>query len=178
MSFYNANLRETCANGLREMEENSKVFQDKNKMKQVITIDSENINVQGLMGQGAFASVKAATIDTGGKPLIRQKSSFSRRLFGTRNSFMNLGCKKYAIKSLRESLRGAMAFEAASDLAKEAMFLGTMRHPNIIYLHGAAQCPGKNFLNEVRPPYILTPKSLCTNNLLFKLCRSRLLFGD
>lgn len=145
-----AEFMETHANILKEMEENSKLFKDMNLMKRVTTVDIENVSVKDLIGKGGFANVKAATIETGKKPLMRQSSLFTRRLFGTRNSFFSSG-KKYAIKSLRESLRGSLAFDGAGDLAKEAMFLGTIRHPNIIYLHGVAQSPGRDYFLVIEP---------------------------
>lgn len=134
-------LAESCENSLRDLEEGSVVFQGKGQIKLLRTVDDESVNVKGLMGKGAFANVKAATID---EFPARRNSSFTKymRAFG-RNSIRSSG-KKYAIKSLRTSLRSSLVFDGVIDLAKEAMFLDVLRHPNIIYLHGAAKNPGRS----------------------------------
>ncbi len=151
-------LEEYCQDSFRSLEEDSVVFQKKDQLKSVATVDLNSVKFKGIMGKGAFANIKSATVD---RLPGRRNSSFSRGLFGSKRGILSNSCKKYAIKSLRESLRASMVFDGAADLAKEAMFLGTIRHPNIIYLHGAGENLGKSWLWLVADSPYSTSYSRC-----------------
>lgn len=56
---------------------------------------------------------------------------------------MNTGEARYAIKRIRSSLVGEEEItDAAIDLAREAEFLASLNHPNIIRIRGTINTPG------------------------------------
>lgn len=52
------------------------------------------------------------------------------------------GIHRYAIKRLRKDLKGDMLVQATADLAAEANFLTSLRHPNICRMRGTIGEPG------------------------------------
>lgn len=53
------------------------------------------------------------------------------------------GINRYAIKRLRKDLKGDTLVQATADLAAEANFLKSLRHPNICRMRGTIGEPGK-----------------------------------
>jgi len=52
------------------------------------------------------------------------------------------GRSRYALKRVREDLKGDDWVDGALDLAGEAMFLSSIAHPNIVRLRGTVGIPG------------------------------------
>ena len=62
---------------------------------------------------------------------VRQNASCDRSIF------------RYAVKQLRKDLYPQQKSEAAKDLAKEAKFLASLQHPNVVALRGTVSQPGR-----------------------------------
>jgi len=127
-------LSQTCIQSMQGLKQNSAVFRRKStgKETELDVIDKSSIMLGESMGRGSFNLVK----------------SIINKLPHRRASMNNPNLKssrKYAVKSLRSDLSESMVFNGALDLAREAMFLSAISHPNIIILHSTAQTPGRGY---------------------------------
>ncbi|CAJ1932655.1 unnamed protein product [Cylindrotheca closterium] len=73
-----------------------------------------------------------------------------------RKHIMRGGMSRYAIKRLKKDLRGPTLTQATADLASEANFLMTLRHPNICRMRGTIGEPGKRGFSIVMDRLTLT----------------------
>jgi Protein tyrosine and serine/threonine kinase len=72
--------------------------------------------------------------------IIDGEVAFLRRFMSTHTT--RQGIARYAIKRARHDLTRDAILEAVVDLAVEAKFLATMRHPNIVRMRGTVGTPG------------------------------------
>lgn len=138
-------LSQTCIQSMQGLKQNSAVFGRKSNGREteMDVIDDSSIMVGESMGKGSFNLVKSII-----NKLPHRRSSMDMNKPNLTSS------RKYAVKSLRTDLSDSMVFNGALDLAREAMFLSAISHPNIIILHSTAQNPGKINRNFQRLFYL------------------------
>jgi hypothetical protein len=66
------------------------------------------------------------------------------------------GRPRYAVKRLRDDLMGNQRIDAVVDLAVEAKFLASIRHPNIVKMRGTVGQPGSQEFMIVMDCLVMT----------------------
>lgn len=130
-------------------------------------LDKKEFNLGNVIGKGGFSRVRSIIQFPSLKQLendchmkVKHSSSFdtmgevsvdiSRSSSGSSycSTLSKTNPRLYALKEVRRSLSPAMRLAGQIDLAREAIFLKALVHPNIVSLHSNGEIPGSkdNFL--------------------------------
>ena len=136
--YVDMDLSQECSESLKSMEEDSNIFDNYIKFDK---IESSDISEGKPVGEGSFNRVRTILNEL---PARKRASAIGS---GTFSNAKKSACEKYALKRIRSDLSASMLHTGVIDLAKEAVFLAAISHPNIVKLHSAANNPGTYFSN-------------------------------
>lgn len=131
--YVDKDLSQECSESLKSMEEDSNIFDNSIEFD---TIERSDIAVGKPVGYGSFNSVRTILNEL---PSRKRTDAISKGAF---SNVKKSTSEKYALKRIRSDLSDSMLYTGVIDLAKEAIFLAALSHPNIVKLHSAANNPG------------------------------------
>ena len=118
-------LSQECSESLKSLEEDSNIFDNSIEFD---TIESSDISEGKPVGQGSFNSVRTILNEL---PTRKRTSAIGNGAFSNAQKSTS---EKYALKRIRSDLSDSMLYTGVIDLAKEAIFLAALSHPNIVKL--------------------------------------------